>query len=74
MVCAVVKSQAGPVLPGGVRGAHCMCRTCASFRSLPAPNFKRLTVTPDLAESTCSPLSLSLCRGLPLGAFVYADY
>lgn len=41
---------------------------------LPAPNFKRLTKTLDLAENTCSPLLLSLCRGLSLGAFVYADY
>lgn len=41
---------------------------------LPAPNFERLTKTPDLAGNTCSPPLLSLCRGLPLCAFVYADY
>lgn len=41
---------------------------------LPAPDFKGLTKTPNLAENTCSPLLLSLCRGLPLGAFIYADY
>lgn len=40
---------------------------------LPAPDFQKLAKTPDPAESTCSPLLPSLCRGLPLGAFVCAD-
>lgn len=73
MLCVVVESHAGPVLPGGVRGPiACVGPVPAS--GLPAPNFKRLTVAPDLAENTCSPLLLSLCRGLPLGTFVYTHY
>lgn len=75
MVCGVLENCAGPVLPGGVRGDHCMCHTCASDRRSASSQFyKRLTKTPNLAENTCSPLLLSLCRGLPLGAFIYADY